>query len=135
MTEFKLAAPTLREVTDFLDGSAPLLGVWFGDTHPDYFGAQWWRPFLKAALLQAHDGEMVAVMRETVFGDTEDACLKVLHPHGVLSAGTKLFTSPPRVLDEAMVERGLRAASAASDARLARYSVVREILKAALEQK
>ena len=37
-------------VAAFLDGSAPLDGVWFGDRHPTLAGAFWWRPRVKAAL-------------------------------------------------------------------------------------
>ena len=42
--------PALAEVCAFLDGSAPLEGVWFGDRHPTKPGAFWWRSALRAAL-------------------------------------------------------------------------------------
>lgn len=44
------AAPDLESIAAFLDGSAPLDGVWFGDRHPTLPGAFWWRSMLKAAL-------------------------------------------------------------------------------------
>lgn len=44
------AAPDLESIAAFLDGSAPLDGVWFGALHPTLPGAYWWRSMLKAAL-------------------------------------------------------------------------------------
>lgn len=35
-----------RGVIEFLKGSAPLKGVWFGDKHPTERGAFWWRKHL-----------------------------------------------------------------------------------------
>jgi hypothetical protein len=41
---------TLAEVAAFLDGSALLDGVWFGEPHPTDPGPWWWRKHLTAAL-------------------------------------------------------------------------------------
>ncbi len=53
---------TLREIVEFLDGSAPLEGVWFGEPHPTERGAFWWRSRLTAAL--AADDAARGTMRE-----------------------------------------------------------------------
>jgi hypothetical protein len=45
--EFSLAA-----VVAFLDGSAPLDGVWFGERHPTERGGFWWRKHLRAAVAE-----------------------------------------------------------------------------------
>lgn len=39
------------EVVRFLNGEGRLLGVYFGDDHPNYQGKFWWRKFLPAAPL------------------------------------------------------------------------------------
>jgi hypothetical protein len=36
------------ELIAFLDGSGPLDGVWFGETHPTEPGRFWWRKYLPA---------------------------------------------------------------------------------------
>ena len=41
--------PVPSEVVEFLHGTAPLDGVWFGERHPDERGAFWWRKRLAAA--------------------------------------------------------------------------------------
>jgi hypothetical protein len=41
--------PQLRAVHAFLDGSAPLDGVWFGEKHPTERGQFWWRKHLRDA--------------------------------------------------------------------------------------
>lgn len=58
-----LPEPTLAEVADFLDGTMPLDGVWFGDPHPALRGAFWWRKHLKAAVAQRD--EQIAALRDT----------------------------------------------------------------------
>ena len=40
------AEPISQDVIAFLNGSAPLDGVWFGDKHPTERGAFWWRKYL-----------------------------------------------------------------------------------------
>lgn len=35
------------EMLKFLCGEGPLDGVWFGELHPSYPGAYWWRAFLR----------------------------------------------------------------------------------------
>jgi len=43
----KLEAKTLsNELLHFLRGSAPMEGVWFGDSHPSHKGNFWWRKLL-----------------------------------------------------------------------------------------
>jgi len=42
-----------REVVEFLLGSAPLDGVWFGEKHPTERGMYWWRKYLQDALSAA----------------------------------------------------------------------------------
>lgn len=42
----------LRAYANFLDGAAPIEGVWFGDNHPEHRGLFWWRkqmPITEAA--------------------------------------------------------------------------------------
>lgn len=39
----------LVEVLAFLDGTAPLEGVWFGEKHPTRVGPFWWRSLLTPA--------------------------------------------------------------------------------------
>ena len=38
----------LTDLRRFLDGSAPLDGVWYGENHPDKRGMYWWRKRLPA---------------------------------------------------------------------------------------
>lgn len=45
------------EVIEFLRGSAPLDGVWFGDKHPTEKGAFWWRRRLAAPAIGEGKGE------------------------------------------------------------------------------
>lgn len=40
----------LADIIEFLQGSAPLEDVWFGQHHPDERGLYWWRSRLTAAL-------------------------------------------------------------------------------------
>jgi hypothetical protein len=42
-------SPELIAVAEFLDGSAPLDGVWFGPPHPSG-KPWWWRKNLRAAI-------------------------------------------------------------------------------------
>jgi hypothetical protein len=53
-------AVNVSELIEFLDGSGPLDGVWFGEEHPTLKGKFWWRKYLpalsqvrKQALLEA----------------------------------------------------------------------------------
>jgi hypothetical protein len=43
------AQPLSDDVVQFLLGSAPLDGVWFGERHPTERGAFWWRKHLSKA--------------------------------------------------------------------------------------
>lgn len=36
--------PTPEMILAFLDGSAAIDGVWYGERHPDHTGLYWWRP-------------------------------------------------------------------------------------------
>lgn len=53
----------LTQVVAFLNGEAPLDGVWFDEGHPTKKGAYWWRKHLCAALAQSEaqpERELVA---------------------------------------------------------------------------
>jgi hypothetical protein len=51
-----MEAPTPSALAEFLNGSAPLDGVWFGERHPTDRGMYWWRKYL-AALAQPAKGD------------------------------------------------------------------------------
>lgn len=44
------------EMLQFLDGSRPLDGVWFGEEHPKQRGEYWWRKHLHRAFDEAAHG-------------------------------------------------------------------------------
>ena len=86
----------------------------------------WLEPYHLSALRKRRDEKEAGyILVEVCDSETEDYCVP-------------LYTHPPAqasgAVTEAMVEAGLQAAVEASDARLARYSVVRAIITAALAQ-
>ncbi len=47
---------TLEQMAAFLDGSASIGGLWYGDKHPTERGAFWWRKHLRKAVEMRGDG-------------------------------------------------------------------------------
>jgi len=62
----------LAEVHAFLDGSAPLEGVWWGESHPTRKGAFWWRSVLREAnAVLTDENESLRIERDALIALSE----------------------------------------------------------------
>lgn len=73
-----------EELRRFLNGEAPLEGVWFGETHPTKRGAFWWREYLAEP-----EQEPVATVAEVHMSR-----YTIEWTNGPLPQGTALYTAP-----------------------------------------